>query len=33
VARSEFERAKARLGATAAYFTTPEQLEAPPRIR
>lgn len=33
IARSELERARSRLGAGAAYFTTPEQLAAPPRIR
>ncbi len=33
VARHELARARARLGATAAYFTTPEQLAAPVRIR
>lgn len=32
VARHELARARARLGATAAYFTTPEQLGAPVRI-
>ncbi len=26
-------KALARTGSTAAYFTTPEQLQAPPRIR
>ena len=33
VARAEFERAKERGGSSAVYFTTPEQLAAPPRIR
>lgn len=33
VARAELERAKARGGASAAYFTTPQQLAAAPRIR
>jgi acyl-CoA dehydrogenase len=33
VARAELERAKGRRGASAAYFTTPEQMAAPPRIR
>jgi acyl-CoA dehydrogenase len=33
VARHELALAKARAGSTAAYFTTPEQLQAPPRIR
>ena len=33
VARHELNQARARAGATAAYFTTPEQLSAPPRIR
>ena len=33
VARHELARAHERRGATAAYFTTPEQLLAPPRIR
>lgn len=33
VARYELAQAKARAGSTAAYFTTPEQLQAPPRIR
>lgn len=33
VARQELQRARARAGATAAYFTTPEQLAQPPRIR
>lgn len=33
VARAELERAKLRGGASAAYFTTPEQLAAAPRIR
>jgi len=33
VARHELAQARARMGATAGYFTTPEQLQAPPRIR
>ncbi|ROZ78155.1 acyl-CoA dehydrogenase family protein [Ramlibacter sp. WS9] len=33
VARAELARARARMGAGSAYFTTPEQLEAPPRLR
>ncbi len=33
VARQELARARERRGASSAYFTTPEQLEAPPRIR
>lgn len=33
VARQEFERARERAGANAAYFTTPEQLAQPPRVR
>ncbi len=33
VARHELAQARARTGATAAYFTTPEQLQTPPRIR
>jgi acyl-CoA dehydrogenase len=33
VARQELALAKARGGSSAAYFTTPEQLQAPPRIR
>ena len=33
VARYELAQARARMGTTAAYFTTPEQLQAPPRIR
>jgi acyl-CoA dehydrogenase len=33
VARCEFERARQRGGASAAYFTTPGQLAAEPRIR
>jgi acyl-CoA dehydrogenase len=32
VARHELALARARQGASAAYFTTPEQLDAPPRI-
>ena len=33
VARQEFERARERAGANAGYFTTPEQLAQPPRVR
>jgi len=33
VARHELARARARTGAGSAYFTTPEQLQAPPRLR
>lgn len=33
VARHELAQARGRMGATAAYFTTPEQLQTPPRIR
>ena len=33
VARQELARAKARGGSSSVYFTTPEQMDAPPRIR
>jgi acyl-CoA dehydrogenase len=33
VARHELARAKERMGAGSAWFTTPEQMSAPPRIR
>ena len=33
VARQELARARERGGSSSAYFTTPEQMEAPPRIR
>lgn len=33
VARYELARARAGLGASAAWFTTPEQLRAPPHLR
>ena len=33
VARNELAHARDNQGATAAYFTTPEQLQAPPHIR
>jgi acyl-CoA dehydrogenase len=33
VARHELAQARKRMGANAAYFTTPEQLQALPRIR
>ncbi|PKO69956.1 MAG: acyl-CoA dehydrogenase [Betaproteobacteria bacterium HGW-Betaproteobacteria-16] len=32
VARHELARARERMGASSAYFTTPEQLRAPPHI-
>ena len=32
VARHELAQARARMGASAAYFTTPEQMRAPPHI-
>jgi acyl-CoA dehydrogenase len=32
VARHELAQAKARMGATAAYFTTPEQMRTPPHL-
>jgi acyl-CoA dehydrogenase len=32
VARHELAQARARLGASGAYFTTPEQMRAPPRL-
>ena len=32
VARHELALAKERMGASAAYFTTPEQMRAPPRL-
>ena len=32
VARHELAQARAGLGASAAYFTTPEQLRAPPHL-
>lgn len=32
VARHEIARARERLGASAAWFTTPEQLQAPPHL-
>ena len=32
VARQELQRARARMGQSAAYFTTPEQLDAPPHL-
>ncbi len=32
VARHEFDRARGRLGASAAYFTTPEQMRTPPHL-
>lgn len=33
IARHELAQARSRMGASAAYFTTAEQLEAPPRVR
>ena len=33
VARHELAQARSRMGASSAWFTTPEQLLAPPRIR
>ncbi|MEO5659311.1 MAG: acyl-CoA dehydrogenase family protein [Polaromonas sp.] len=33
VARHELAQARTRTGASSAWFTTPEQLQAPPRIR
>jgi acyl-CoA dehydrogenase len=33
VARQELAQGRARAGSTAAYFTTPEQMRALPRIR
>ncbi len=33
IARHELAQARLRMGSSAAYFTTPEQLEAPPRVR
>jgi acyl-CoA dehydrogenase len=33
VARHELARAKDRMGAGSAWFTTPEQMSAPPRVR
>ena len=33
VARHEFAKAHAQQGSTAAYFTTPEQMQQEPRIR
>ncbi|HEY9097217.1 MAG TPA: acyl-CoA dehydrogenase family protein, partial [Hydrogenophaga sp.] len=32
VARHELSQAKERMGASSAYFTTPEQMRAPPHI-
>ena len=32
VARHELAQSKARMGATAAYFTTPEQMRTPPHL-
>jgi acyl-CoA dehydrogenase len=32
VARHELNQAKARMGASAAYFTTPEQMRTPPHL-
>lgn len=33
VARHELAQARGRMGATAVYFTTPEQIQAQPRVR
>jgi len=33
VARHELAQVRGQLGASAAYFTTPEQMRAPPRLR
>ena len=33
VARHELAQARSRLGAGSAWFTTPEQMRAPPRMR
>lgn len=33
VARHELAQARARMGESSAWFTTPEQLQAPPRLR
>lgn len=33
IARHELAQARSRMGTSAAYFTTPEQVEAPPRVR
>ena len=33
IGRHELAQARSRMGASAAYFTTPEQLEAAPRVR
>ena len=33
VARHEIAQARARMGESAAWFTTPEQMQAVPRIR
>ena len=32
VARHELDRARGRMGSSSAYFTTPEQMRAPPRL-
>jgi acyl-CoA dehydrogenase len=32
VARHELERARTRMGASSAYFTTPEQMRTPPHL-
>ena len=32
VARHELERARERMGASSAYFTTPEQMRTPPHL-
>jgi acyl-CoA dehydrogenase len=33
LARHELNKARARMGQTAAYFTTPEQMRAPPHLK
>jgi len=33
IARNEIDHARRQRGASAAYFTTPEQMRAPPHIR
>ncbi|MDT4858843.1 hypothetical protein FQZ97_933300 [compost metagenome] len=32
VARHELEQARERMGASSAYFTTPEQMRTPPHL-
>ena len=33
LARHELNKARTRMGQTAAYFTTPEQMRAPPHLK